>query len=561
MSTPAEADRIGQVRGLPDSEKELPDPKRQRTEGSETLPSPQVIDVSELENPKKLTAAEKLKRKKDNKKELSKLPELCSAEDVLWKDITTVLGQENVDAALAEGVELDSPFAFKEEVELEVKVLASNGDGIAISTSKTRPWAVIVPLALPNEKVRVRIYRNGRLHSFGDLLEVITPNAELRDASRIACKYFGTCGGCQYQMLSYETQLDLKRTVVVKAFSNYSNLSAEEMPEIQATAPSPLQYRYRTKLTPHFEAPPKNVRNKGAQLIDPQPKPDWLQIGFNRIGTSKVMDIEECPIATDVINTQLTLTRENVVKNIHTYKKGVSLLFRDSLDTSVDESVDRLSEEFNKHICVTDPKKLVREKVGDWIFQYNGGSFFQNNNTVLPPLTEYVLNAIFPPSATEPSPLTHLVDTYCGAGLFGIVLSPSFQKVAGIELSQDSIRFATRNAELNNISPDKISFRAGNAGEIFAVVRDFPQDQTAVLIDPPRKGCDEFFIKQLLEFGPKTIVYVSCNVHTQARDVGQIMEAGRTGKGPKYTLESVRGFDLFPQTAHVESVAVLHRAS
>ncbi|KAH6903392.1 tRNA methyltransferase [Coprinopsis sp. MPI-PUGE-AT-0042] len=534
---------LSRVRGLPDSEKELPDPKRQRTEGSETLPSPQVIDVSELENPKKLTAAEKLKRKKDNKrkKELSKLPEPCSAEDVLWKDITTVLGKENVDAAVAGGVELDSPFAFKEEVELEVKLLASNGDGIAVSTTQTRPWAVIVPLTLPNEKVRVRIYRNGRLHSLGDLLEVITPNAELRDASRIGCKYFGTCGGCQYQMLSYETQLDLKRTVVVKAFSNYSNLSAEEMPEIQATAPSPLQYRYRTKLTPHFEAPPKNIRNKGAQPIEPQSKPDWLQIGFNRIGTSKVMDIEECPIATDVINTQLTLTRENVVKNIHTYKKGVSLLFRDSLDTSIDESVDRLSEEFNKHICVTDPKKLVREKVGDWIFQYNGGSFFQNNNAVLPPLTEYVRNAIFPPSATEPSPLTHLV--------------------AGIELSQDSIRFATRNAELNNISPDKISFRAGNAGEIFAVVRDFPQDQTAVLIDPPRKGCDEFFIKQLLEFEPKTIVYVSCNVHTQARDVGQIMEAGRTGKGPKYRLESVRGFDLFPQTAHVESVAVLHRAS
>lgn len=242
-------------------------------------------------------------------------------------------------------------------------------------------------------------------------------------------------------------------------------------------------------------------------------------------------------------------------RNSHTYTKGVSLLLRDSLDTSVDESVDRLSEAFNKHICVTEPKSIVREKIGEWVFEYNAGSFFQNNNSVLLPLTDYVRDAIFPPSSTtEPPTLTHLVDAYCGAGLFAIVLSPYFQKVAGIELSQDSIRYAAHNAiKLNRISEEKISFRAGNAGEIFGVVKDFPRDHTAVLIDPPRKGCDEFFVKQLLEFGPKSVVYVSCNVHTQARDVERIVEGGR------YRLESVKGFDLFPQTAHVESVAVLRR--
>jgi tRNA (uracil-5-)-methyltransferase len=385
-------------------------------------------------------------------------------------------------------------------------------------------------------------------------------------------------------MLSYESQLDFKREVVVKAYRNYCSMYKrffheivshfevaileDRMPEILPTAPSPLQYGYRTKLTPHFDAPPKSAR-KGSRKPTTE-QPDWLQIGFNRVGTRKVLDIEECPIATSVINDQIPPMRENIIqfvflscfkrydsdilcRNSHTYTKGVSLLLRDSLDTSADESVDRLSEAFNKHICVTEPKSTVREKIGEWVFEYNAGSFFQNNNAVLPPLTDYVRNAIFPPSSTEPSTLTHLVDTYCGAGLFAIVLSPHFQKVAGIELSQDSIRYATHNAKLNHISEDKISFRAGNAGEIFAVVQDFPRDNTAVLIDPPRKGCDEFFIKQLLEFGPKTVVYVSCNVHTQARDVARIVEGGR------YTLESVKGFDLFPQTAHVESVAVLRR--
>ncbi|EAU93579.1 tRNA methyltransferase [Coprinopsis cinerea okayama7 len=560
--------QLGQVRSLSDSE-ELPPSKRPRTDATEPQISAststngaQVIAISEADILKQ-KAAERRDRKRENrrKKQLAKLPDPCSAEDVLWKDIQVVLGQDAVNSATEVGSEFDSPFKHQEEVELEVKILGSNGDGIAVSTGSSKPWAVVVPLALPNERVRARIYRHARLHSFGDLLEVITPNNELRDSSLIRCKYFGTCGGCQYQMLSYETQLDFKRNVVVKAFKNYSNLSDEEMPPILSTVPSPLKYEYRTKLTPHFEAPPKDIRKNMKPISE---KPDWLKIGFNRVGTQKVMDIEECPIATPVVNAQMAATREEVVTKVHTYKKGVSLLFRESLDTSVnidDDSVDRLSDAFNKQICVTDPKSLVRERVGDWIFEYNAGSFFQNNNSVLLPLTDYVRNAIFPPDAPTPSTLTHLVDTYCGAGLFGIVLSPSFQKVAGIELSQDSIRFATRNAELNKISKDKISFRAGNAGEIFAVVQDFPADQTAVLIDPPRKGCDEFFIKQLLEFGPKTIVYVSCNVHTQARDVGQIMEAGRTGKAKKYTLDSVRGFDLFPQTAHVESVAVLTRVS
>jgi len=245
----------------------------------------------------------------------------------------------------------------------------------------------------------------------------------------------------------------------------------------------------------------------------------------------------------------------------HTYTKGVSLLFRDSLDPSIpatDPSIDRLSDAFNKHICITDHKATVRERVGPWIFEYGASSFFQNNNSVLPPLTNYVRDAIFP-DGTESTTLTHLVDAYCGAGLFAIVLSPYFQKVAGIELSQDSIRSATRNAELNNIPSDKISFRAGDAGEIFAAVSEFPKDNTAVLIDPPRKGCDEFFINQLLAFAPKTVVYVSCNVHTQARDVGMIMEKGKEEGVVKYKLESVQGYDLFPQTAHVESVAVLRR--
>jgi tRNA (uracil-5-)-methyltransferase len=106
-----------------------------------------------------------------------------------------------------------------------------------------------------------------------------------------------------------------------------------------------------------------------------------------------------------------------------------------------------------------------------------------------------------------------------GSGLFSITLSPYFDVIAGIEISADSIAFAQRNAALNNIPTSKCTFRAGTASSIFASVAggEFPPDRTAVVIDPPRKGCDEPFIEQLVAFRPATLVYVSCNVRQCCR--------------------------------------------
>jgi tRNA (uracil-5-)-methyltransferase len=249
-------------------------------------------------------------------------------------------------------------------------------------------------------------------------------------------------------------------------------------------------------------------------------------------------------------------------RDIFKYKKGVSLLYRDSLDTAFDVQemmtppIDKLSEAFTKHVCVTDQNATSREMVGDFIFEYTAGGFFQNNNSVLPLMVNFVRDLIQSgESANRP---THLVDTYCGAGLFAISLSSAFDKVAGIELSKSSIASAKRNAELNGLSTEKISFLSGEAQNIFATVKDFPRERTAIVIDPPRKGCDEQFLKQLLEFRSSTVVYVSCNVHSQARDIGYILRATENNpEGQRYRLERLRGFDLFPQTAHVESVALL----
>ncbi|KAJ6597952.1 tRNA methyltransferase [Mycena sp. CBHHK59/15] len=540
-------------------------------EQSPRAPSPPsdapVAKKPRLEEPKKTTSssvsakppAKALSKRQKKRHQHNSLPEPCSSEDVLWHEINDVLGEDCVKSALADGTDMQSPFAYHQELEMQVVALCSTGSALATSAEANRPWVVVVPFALPGETIRVKIYKNARMHSLADLLEIVTPNHEFRDSSRVQCKYFGSCGGCQYQMLSYEKQLDLKRDVVVKAYKNFSELSESAIPTIESTMPSPKQYEYRTKITPHFEAPTKSQRHDPANPKNDTERPEWFTIGFNRVGTHKVMDIEDCPIATPIIRETLPAVRANAIKNLYTYKRGVSLILRDSLppaSTPPTDAVGSLSADLEKHICITDHRGSVREKVGTLLFEYPNGSFFQNNNSVLPSLTSYVQACIF--AASSPRP-THLVDAYCGAGLFAIALAPHFTTVAGIELSAESIRAATRNAQLNGLPASQVSFRAGDAADIFRTVGGFPARETVLLIDPPRKGCDAPFVAQLLAFRARTVVYVSCNVHTQARDVGMILRASAEdaeGKG-RYVLESLRGFDLFPQTAHVESVAVL----
>ncbi|KAF8679458.1 tRNA (Uracil-5-)-methyltransferase [Rhizoctonia solani] len=497
-----------------------------------------------------------------------------SHEDVLWHDVKAVLGSEAVETATSQDKDWESPLPFGTELELTVSGLTSTGDSISVHNSPEGPWAVVVPFALPGEKIRTKIYRSSRLHSFGDLLEVAEANSTMRDSSLIRCKYFGKCAGCQHQMIPYATQLLLKEDIVRKAFENFSGIPGDSIPAPLATIPSPKQYNYRTKITPHFDAPPSNRTRRGgkAKVAAKNADASWeLRIGFNQMGRRNVLDIEECPIATPVLNTALVPARE---------QRGATLLLRDSLEprsspcddgarvqNEVPLSIAKHKDDQGaEHICITDSKAVVHERVGEFEFTFPAGQFFQNNNSVLKPLTDYVRDAILHPipfekeGAVASQPPTHLVDTYCGSGLFSITLSPHFEVIAGIEISADSIAFAQRNAELNNIPTSKCTFRAGTASSIFASVGngEFPPERTAVVIDPPRKGCDEPFIEQLVAFLPATLVYVSCNVHTQARDVGSILRKTQgAAVGRRYRIESIRGFDLFPQTAHVESVAVL----
>ena len=495
-------------------------------------------------------------KKRERQKALGK-----SGEEPIYFDICDMLGTEKVNEMLAQGptVEWADKFGRREEVSLRIERLSAHGDGLAIAPSGD--WVVAVPLCLPGEKVLARVYSNERLYSKADLIRIQETAAEgsqkvSRRDDLVGCKYFGECAGCQYQMIDYDQQLEMKREVVSRAFRNYSHLSPDQLPAVSPTLASPLQYRYRTKLTPHFELPRelRKPRGKGGKAGQPTAtsvaSTYEVNIGFHKLGGKDLLDIEECPIATSTINASLPGEKDRIRKTITTFKNGATLLFRDSLRTFDSQAEDRDTEQAAETEVITDHKAVVKERVGNVKFESPAGAFFQNNRSILPSLISYVQEQI--DELTDKSQDNYLVDAYCGSGLFAISLAKSFVKVAGVEISQDSIRYAKQNVSLNDV--DNIDFIAGDAQEIFKHVT-FPSNQTIVIIDPPRRGCDEPFIKQLLALSPRLIIYVSCNVHTQARDVGQMMK----GAPDKYAIKSIRGADLFPQTYHVEGICVLQK--
>ncbi|KAL9127714.1 MAG: hypothetical protein Q9217_003465 [Psora testacea] len=513
-----------------------------------------------------------------------------SNEEVLLADVNSLLerGRDNV---------LLTPFPLPErfsEVEVTISEISSTGDGIGVLPGSVH--AYIVPFTVPGDVVKAKIVNRfpEARYSLTEFLRVIKPGA-MRNDSLIKCPYFAKCGGCQLQMLPYDIQLQHKKTTVEKAYRNFSSLTGETVPTVGATIGSPLQYGYRTKLTPHFDGPPGSLSRKAKR--DPSSKKLFESvppIGFQMKAVRKTIDIEDCPIGTDAVRAGMKTERRRVTEEIAKYTKGATLLLRESTTrapktnaqttelsadiTTEDADVTGLNnmsplaiknnhdkidgtteiKDIKNYIegktCITDQRAISTEYVDSFVFKNTAGAFFQNNNSILSRFTTYIREHIEPATKSHViKPLKYLIDAYSGSGLFTVTLSSLFSSSMGIDIAEASVVAARANASANNIQ--NASFVTADASKLFEQVT-YPPEKTAVVIDPPRKGCDNAFLHQLLRFGPQKVVYVSCNVHTQARDVGVLVE----GLGNhRYAIDSLQGFDFFPQTGHVEAVAILTR--
>jgi tRNA (uracil-5-)-methyltransferase len=515
----------------------------------------------------------KNKRMKNGHAETSKILKTNGTnEEILLKDVTALIKNMDIERE-GKAATTDLPEKFT-EIEVTIKEISSTGDGLGFQKDSESDQVYVVPFTAPGDTVTARPFKHleKEKYSMADFVKVNTPSPH-RDASLVRCPYFSTCSGCQFQMLPYDYQLQHKRSIVEKAYKNFSNLPADLIPVIGDTIGSPLQYGYRTKLTPHFDGPPDARRSDGRNGIKRTFK-EVPPIGFMKKGTRVTIDIEDCPIGTEAVRNGNKRERKRVADQINTYKKGATLLLRESTqrlssaayDASNESDPDAVIEQRGAHVhrktCVTDPNAKTTEYIDDFHFVNPAGSFFQNNNSILPVFTQYIRDHILPSSPGHN--ITHLIDAYSGSGLFTITLSALFKTSLGIDISSSSIQSATTNARLNNLPESSTRFIAADAAALFSAIES-PASETVVMIDPPRKGCDESFLRQLVEYGPARVVYVSCNVHTQARDIGVLVGGmagvdGGFGKGEGcYEIESLRGFDFFPQTGHVEGVAVLRR--
>ena len=473
----------------------------------------------------------------------------------------------------------DWPFAYHQEIDLEIATLTNLGSGLgriilpetppprveedlARSPGGRRPsavakafagrpgggssatdiayrrpegggqqgWVVMVPFALPGERVRARVFRNHRNFSEADLIEVL-----VRSPSRVPtpCPVFGRCGGCQYQNLAYAAQLLWKRRQVAELLEHLAGLAFPVEPVIA----SPREYGYRSKITPHFSTPREKTAGftGGGKPRDAVPFP----IGFLRQGTRHdIVDVPRCPIATDAINQKLAEARATIFAAAAQYERGATLLLRDAGGSVTTDFDAIITEEISLPAFGRGPARPLR-------LRFIARDFFQNNPFILPAFVDHVRTEAAAGGAR------FLVDAYCGSGLFALASAPGFNRVAGVEISESSIAFARRNAAHNGIT--NTDFLAGTAEKIFAGIA-FPPGETAVVIDPPRQGCDEPFLRQLLAFGPPRVIYVSCDPGTQMRDLRHFLAAG-------YRPARIQPFDLFPQTRHLECVITLQRSA
>jgi tRNA/tmRNA/rRNA uracil-C5-methylase (TrmA/RlmC/RlmD family) len=367
-----------------------------------------------------------------------------------------------------------------QKIDLQINDIAFGGEGVA----RIEEFVVFVPFVLVGEQVQAEITEVKKSFARARVLQVVRPSHDRVEAS---CRYFGSCGGCQYQHIGYEVQLRIKHKQICDLFERIGKISPEVIAPVVA-CPEPYGYRNRVMIRSQWNKPEQK-----------------LNIGFVRWDCGLVEDIDECKIAESAINEQIKNVRRNPPP-----KGGI--------------------------------KVVLRIPPENW--EVPPDSFFQNNFFLLPAMVETIRGFV------RASGVKHLVDLYCGVGFFGIELADMVESFVGVEYDQQAIKAARRNLALRNKANGE--FISANVEEALPkLLGKFLPESTAVLLDPPRKGCQRDILELLRRERPCQIIYVSCLPATMARDLN-VLCANNV-----FNLVQVVPLDMFPQTQHVECLAEL----
>ncbi len=388
--------------------------------------------------------------------------------------------------------------SVKKEVILKIEKLANEGCAISHYNDKV----IFVRYSIPGEVVRANIYRETTSYAVAEPVEIL----EL-SPYRIKpfCPYFSLCGGCDYQMLPYEKQIDAKINLAIETFNRLGKIEIKELTDV---IESPLKLNYRNTET--FKVDPKNKK-----------------IGFFRKDTKSVVDIENCALAMPKINEALSNIRKQKDFPPHNFKVRTT--------NNGDITVNFIKTELYEDRPVYERIKALGKEIK---FKISKDSFFQVNNSIIPLWLEEIVSFL------DTDGHERIYDLYCGIGLITIFVSFFAKKTIGIEISKSSVGDALHNLEINNIKPD-ITFICAAVEEKIKELE--PAD--VFIIDPPRKGMDSSCIAMLRELQPKKIIYSSCKPATMARDIETLKDI--------YNIEKLCLVDMFPQTHHIEMLALL----
>lgn len=378
--------------------------------------------------------------------------------------------------------------------------------------------AVFVPFGLPGEQVRIRLLQEKKNFARGILLEVLESSPDRISAK---CVHFGECGGCHYQYLPYEAQLKAKTDILRDQLQRIGKI---ENPLVQAMVGCPTPWNYRNHIQFH-------LTNEG-------------KLGYVGANGNTIIPITECHLPNEVIDSfwpQLEFEADAPIDRI-ALRAGADddlMLILESDDLEAPEleleagiSVVHLTEEDT--LVMAGEDHLVMQ-VLEREFYVSAGSFFQVNTVMAEKMVSHLLHKL-------PVPAKTIFDMYCGVGLFSTFLAPKCERLIGIEASPS----ACEDFVVNLDEFDHVELYEGMVED---VIPHLEAEQAIILLDPPRAGVDRRALDGIKQLAPKFIAYVSCDPSTLARDASRLIAGG-------YRLVDVTPFDMFPQTYHIESIAL-----
>ncbi|KKY01536.1 RNA methyltransferase [Paraclostridium benzoelyticum] len=445
--------------------------------------------------------------------------------------------------------------------EYEVDVIDIGQGGVGIG--KHDGFTVFVDGGLISDKLKVKITKSKKNYAVGEIVGIVEKSPFRVD--RVCSDKLSNCGGCQIQELDYQKQLDIKTNEVKQTINRIGKLHDTL---VHPTLGMENPFRYRNKA----QFPIQKINGKTV-------------IGFYKKKSHDVIPTDKCIIQHDV--------NDKIIKIIKTYIKAYNVSIYDEkthtgvlrhLVTKVgfktkevmvvlvangkklpylNELASVLKENvpgFKTLVLNTNREKTnvilgkenkviygdgkINDYIGDLVFEISPLSFFQVN----PSQTEVLYN-----KALEYADLKEndtVFDIYCGIGTISLFLAQKAKKVYGVEIVGDAIKDAKINAKLNKL--ENTEFFVGKAEEVVPKLYKEGKTANVVVVDPPRKGCEESVLDTIVSMEPDKVVYVSCNPSTLARDLAYLDERG-------YKCKEIQPVDMFPHTMHVESVALLYR--